>query len=42
MKKQQNKMNKQKKMNREITMEIQATTGKIGKNNQRKNMKSKL
>jgi hypothetical protein len=42
MKKQPNKRNKQKKMYNEIAMEKLANTGKIGKNNQMKNRKSKL
>jgi hypothetical protein len=42
MEKQPNKRNKQKKTYKEIVMEKQANIGKIGKNNQRKNMESKL
>jgi hypothetical protein len=42
MEKQPNKMNKQKKTYKEIAMEKQANTSKIGKNNQRKNRESKL
>jgi hypothetical protein len=41
-KKQPNKRNKHKKMYREIVMEKQANTGKIEKNNQRKNKENKL
>ena len=40
-KKKTNKRNKQKKTDKEIAMEKQANTGKIRKNNQRKNKESK-
>jgi hypothetical protein len=40
--KQPNKMNKHKKMYREIAMEKQANTSKFEINNQRKNKESKL
>ena len=42
MKKQPNKRNKHKKTYIEIAMKKQANTGKIRKNNQRKNRESKL